>query len=176
MPPTRGCSRAAPPKPSACDDPSSRALILADVHVKHAQPLGQPDLAQAARDTAYRGLADALIVTGSATGKATEPGPGAHVKQAVPDRPVLIGSGVTAATVREALAVADGIIIGSDLRRAAGPAAARPETGQGLRQGGGIVRLNVLLLSSSHPSKTASGRLFCLSRPRLPRQAHPISL
>jgi hypothetical protein len=97
---------------------SCGALILADVHVKHAQPLGQPDLAQAARDTAYRGLADALIVTGTATGAATSFADVRTTKQAVPDRPVLIGSGVTAATVREALAIADGIIIGSDLRRA----------------------------------------------------------
>jgi membrane complex biogenesis BtpA family protein len=97
---------------------SCDALILADVHVKHAQPLGQPDLAQAARDTAYRGLADALIVTGTATGTATSFHDVRTVKQAVPDRPVLIGSGVTATTVREALAVADGIIVGSDLRRA----------------------------------------------------------
>lgn len=96
----------------ACD-----ALILADVHVKHAQPIGQPDLAQAAKETAYRGLADGLIVTGTATGAATSFEDVRTVKRAVPDRPVLIGSGVTAATVPQALAVADGIIIGSDLRR-----------------------------------------------------------
>ncbi len=93
------------------------ALILADVHVKHAQPVGQPDLAQAAEDTAYRGLADGLIVTGAATGKTTSFDDVKTVKGAVSDRPVLIGSGVTAATVGEALRVADGIIIGSDLRR-----------------------------------------------------------
>ncbi len=96
---------------------SCKALVLADVHVKHAQPIGQPDLAQAARETAYRGLADGLIVTGIATGAATSFEDVRTVKQAVPDRPVLIGSGVTAGTVRQALEVADGIIVGSDLRR-----------------------------------------------------------
>ena len=94
----------------------SGALILADVHVKHAQPIGQPDLGLAARETAYRGLADGLIVTGPATGAATSFEDVKTVKRAVPDRPALIGSGVTAATVGEALEVADGIIIGSDLR------------------------------------------------------------
>ena len=95
----------------------SLALLLADVHVKHASPIGQSDLAQAAREAAYRGMADGLIVTGPATGAATSFEDVKIVKRALPDRPVLIGSGVTAATVAEALEVADGIIIGSDLRR-----------------------------------------------------------
>jgi len=41
-----------------------RIAILADVHVKHATPISEPDLVRAARDTAYRGLADGLILTG----------------------------------------------------------------------------------------------------------------
>ena len=36
---------------------AQRIAILADVHVKHAIPLDQPDIARAARDAAYRGLA-----------------------------------------------------------------------------------------------------------------------
>src|SRR5439155_3612800 len=47
------------------------ALILADVHVKHAVPLGNWALEAAARDTVERGLADALIVSGGGTGLAT---------------------------------------------------------------------------------------------------------
>lgn len=91
--------------------------ILADVHVKHAQPVGHSDLADAAIETAYRGLADALIVTGSATGKPTSLDDARVVRQAVPDRPLLIGSGVTPATVGEALRIADGVIVGSTLRK-----------------------------------------------------------
>jgi len=91
-------------------------LIFADVHVKHAQPLSQPDLAAAAQETAYRGLADGLIVTGPATSSPVELEHVRIVTQAVPDRPVLIGSGVTAATVREALEAARGVIVGSALR------------------------------------------------------------
>src|SRR5438874_9401046 len=41
------------------------ALIFADVHVKHALPLGHWTLEAAARDTLERGLADALIVSGT---------------------------------------------------------------------------------------------------------------
>jgi hypothetical protein len=43
--------------------------ILADVMVKHASPLGQDnDIAQSAKDTVLRGLADGVIVSGAATG------------------------------------------------------------------------------------------------------------
>ena len=38
--------------------------ILADILVKHAVPLGPVDIAHVARETVFRGLADALIVTG----------------------------------------------------------------------------------------------------------------
>lgn len=92
--------------------------ILADVKVKHAVPLGVSyDLRSAARDTAYRGLADALIVTGSATGEPASMEDLRVVRDAVPDRPVIVGSGVTTETVREILELAGGIIVGSAIER-----------------------------------------------------------
>ena len=90
-----------------------RVAILADVHVKHAAPLSQPDLACAARDTAYRGLADGLIVTGRATGEPASPDHLRRVQAAVPDRRVYVGSGVTAETVRVLLEKCAGVIVGS---------------------------------------------------------------
>src|SRR5213076_2747388 len=47
-------------------------LIFADVHVKHAVPLGNWTIEDSARDTIERGLADALIVSGAGTGKAAD--------------------------------------------------------------------------------------------------------
>jgi membrane complex biogenesis BtpA family protein len=91
--------------------------IFADVWVKHAAPFPGVELEQAAEDTYRRGLADALIVSGSGTGKPVDPLRIDRVKQAVPEAPVLIGSGVTAETVSELLAVADGAIVGSALQR-----------------------------------------------------------
>jgi len=91
--------------------------IAADVHVKHAAPVSQPDVALAAEETAYRAGADALIASGAGTGVATDLSQVGRIKRAVPDRPVWIGSGVTAETVREALAVADGVIVGTSLKR-----------------------------------------------------------
>jgi len=49
-----------------------RIAILADVHVKHATPISEPDIVRAAKDVAYRGLADGLIVTGPATGETVD--------------------------------------------------------------------------------------------------------
>jgi membrane complex biogenesis BtpA family protein len=90
--------------------------IFADVHVKHAQPVNQPDIALAAEETAYRGRADAVIVSGVTTGRPVARDALAKVKAAVPDKPVLIGSGATAETIAELLALADGAIVGSALK------------------------------------------------------------
>ena len=48
------------------------ALILADVQVKHAVPLGSLPIEVSARDTLHRGLADALIISGTGTGEAVD--------------------------------------------------------------------------------------------------------
>ena len=94
-----------------------RVMIAADVHVKHATPISQPDIALAAEETAYRGGADALIVSGSATGSPTDLDAVRRVKEAVSDRPVWVGSGVTAERARDYLDVADAVIVGTCLKR-----------------------------------------------------------
>lgn len=94
-----------------------RIAIFADVHVKHARPLSQPDLASAARETAYRGLADALIVTGSATGEPVDADDLKCVQTAVPDRRVYVGSGVTTESVRSLIDMSAGVIVGTAIKK-----------------------------------------------------------
>lgn len=94
-----------------------RVKIAADVHVKHAVPISQPDIALAAEETAHRAGADMIIVSGAGTGKATDLSAVRRVKQAVPDVPVWIGSGVTAESVVECLNAADGVIVGTCLKK-----------------------------------------------------------
>lgn len=101
-----------------------RVAILADVLVKHAAPPVGNTLDQTARDTWHRGLADALIVTGSGTGAATDLDHVREVRAAVPDAPVLVGSGIAPDTVAAALGLADGVIVGSALE--AGGTAGNP--------------------------------------------------
>jgi hypothetical protein len=91
--------------------------IWADVGVKHAAQLGDYPIAQLAQDARERGLADALIVTGAATGAATPLARVQKVVAAVPGCPVLVGSGLDAASAPSLLAIADGAIVGSSVKQ-----------------------------------------------------------
>lgn len=94
-----------------------RVAIFADVNVKHARPLSEPDIVRVAKDTAYRGLADALVVTGVATGEVVDFDELRRVKEAVPDRRVFVGSGATAGNVRELLKLCGGVIVGTSIKQ-----------------------------------------------------------
>lgn len=94
----------------------SKAAIFADVFVKHARTVGLGDLAQAAKEAAYRGLADVLLVTGAETGAPADEGRLEAVKRAVPDRPVYLASGITPSNVLRYKG-ADGFIVGSAFER-----------------------------------------------------------
>jgi len=89
--------------------------VFADVMVKHAAPLVPTALERAAADAVERGGAAALIVTGEATGAAADLSDVARVRDGAPGAPVLVGSGVTADTIADALAAADGVIVASSV-------------------------------------------------------------
>jgi uncharacterized protein len=91
--------------------------ILADVQAKHGMPLAPVPLELEARDCFRRGLADALVVSGAATGEPTPIGDLKRVRGAVPEAPLLVGSGATAETAAELLSVADGVIVGTSVKR-----------------------------------------------------------
>ncbi len=91
--------------------------IYADVMVKHAVPPSGLTLEQAAQETAGRGGADAVIVSGRATGSAPTLTDLRKVRAAIPNTPLIVGSGATAATVAKFLTVADGVIAGTSLKR-----------------------------------------------------------
>lgn len=92
------------------------AQIFADVHVKHAVPLGNWSIEDAARDTVERGLADALIVSGAGTGLQADLADVERVRRTAPTTRILLGSGTTLANVRAFLPAADGFIVGSSLK------------------------------------------------------------
>ncbi|MDP9365035.1 MAG: BtpA/SgcQ family protein [Chloroflexota bacterium] len=91
--------------------PGSPVSVVADIHVKEAIPLAAFSLEDSARNATAAG-ADALIVTGSATGQVTPLDLVERAKSCT-SMPVWVGSGLTAATAAEVLAVADGAIIGT---------------------------------------------------------------
>ena len=91
------------------------ARLLADVHVKHATPVAGERLEDAARDAALRGRADALVVSGAATGAAPDAERVARVRAAVAGAgvPIVIGSGFALESAAALLAHADGAIVGT---------------------------------------------------------------
>ena len=79
--------------------------------------VGPVELEQEARDLVHRGLADALVVNRSRQRRATPLGDVKRVRDAVGAVPLLVGSGVTPETVRETLALADAVIVGTSLKQ-----------------------------------------------------------
>jgi membrane complex biogenesis BtpA family protein len=96
--------------------------VWADVMVKHAVAPQGLDLRQVAMDTVERGLADALIVSGSGTGEETGVDDARIVKESSPEgMRVVAGSGVTAENIDRLLGFVDTIIVGSSIKADADP-------------------------------------------------------
>ncbi|AHG01314.1 phosphorybosylanthranilate isomerase (plasmid) [Halostagnicola larsenii XH-48] len=96
--------------------------ILADVHVKHATPVGETSIEQVALETTERGLADGVIVSGVGTGAETQLEDVELVAETLgaleESVPVLVGSGVTSRTIGDCFdAGAGGVIVGTALKK-----------------------------------------------------------
>jgi membrane complex biogenesis BtpA family protein len=92
-----------------------RVRVAADVQVKHGVPAGATDLAEVARETARRGGADVLIVTGRATGAPAALDDLRCVRAAVPEAELWVGSGVDPEAVGALRGLCDGAIVGTAL-------------------------------------------------------------
>jgi membrane complex biogenesis BtpA family protein len=95
----------------------SDVKIFADVLVKHARPLSSPNLTVAVQDTIERGLADAVILSGWATGSPPNQEDLELATQAAAGTPVFVGSGASWENVATLLQAADGVIVSSSLKR-----------------------------------------------------------
>lgn len=94
--------------------------VWADVMVKHATPPSGADVGLAALDTVARGLADAVIVSGSGTGSALDPDEAGAIKEAVPaGTRIVAGSGVARDNLDDALRAVDTVIVGSSIKAGA---------------------------------------------------------
>jgi hypothetical protein len=95
--------------------------LLADVGVKHSAPLAAGyDFSAELADCVERGRADAVVVSGHATGVEADRERlreahrfASHVER---DVPVVAGSGVDAESVGETLQVADAAVVGTALK------------------------------------------------------------
>jgi hypothetical protein len=95
----------------------SEVKILADVLVKHARPLGSPNLTTAVCETIERGLADAIILSGWATGSPPSYEDLELAMNAAKGVPVFIGSGASWENIPQLIQSADGVIVASSLKR-----------------------------------------------------------
>jgi uncharacterized protein len=95
----------------------SDVKIFADVLVKHARPLSSTNLTVAVQDTTDRGLADAVILSGWATGDPPNLEDLELARDAAQGTPVFVGSGADWENVPQMMQVADGVIVSSSLKR-----------------------------------------------------------
>ena len=93
-----------------------QAALFADVHVKHAAPLVHRPIGEAALETVGRGLADALVVSGTRTGAPPSEAELAEVREAVPGVPLVVGSGLDETNARALARLTDGAIVGTALK------------------------------------------------------------
>ncbi len=102
------------------DETAPAVLILADIQVKYATMLKARPLAESARLASLRG-ADAVVVTGSATGDPPRLEDlleaAAGIAASGNRTPLLIGSGLTPANAGQLLGACDGAIVGIALMR-----------------------------------------------------------
>ena len=100
---------------------AENVAIWADVDVKHSAPLGAArPLVQEVEDLTKRALAEVVLVTGEGTGKGVDLAKLAEVKRAA-QKPVLVASGATLATLEALAKSADGVVVGSALREGGVP-------------------------------------------------------
>jgi membrane complex biogenesis BtpA family protein len=92
--------------------------VFADFRVKHSAALREErPLADEVSDMVERAGANALIVTGTSTGKEADPEELARVSAVAGDTPVLAGSGMTVENLDRFYRVADGFIVGTHFKK-----------------------------------------------------------
>ena len=101
----------------AADD----VLVMANITPEFASPLGNRSVGQRARSAVVSSLVDVLLVAGPMAGSAPDPALLREVKEAVGDGvPVLMNTGARADNIGRFLEIADGVIVGSGLKRDGG--------------------------------------------------------
>lgn len=96
---------------------ASNVKLFFNITAEFAAPLDSRRIGQIAHSAVFSSLADGILVSGSATGVAAELEKVKEAKDAVRDVAVLANTGITSASVGAVLSAADGVIVGSSLKK-----------------------------------------------------------
>ena len=91
--------------------------LMFNINAEFASPVGTRTIAQRAKSAVFSSLADVVLVSGVMTGEAAETSDLRVVKGVLPDTPVFANTGVNLDNVKETLAIADGVVIGTHLKQ-----------------------------------------------------------
>jgi hypothetical protein len=90
--------------------------IAADVDVKHSAAIAKRPIAEEAIELSERAGADALIVSGNATGDATNLSDLETVRKACPTAFLMVGSGVAISNIKQLSPHCDAVIVGTSIK------------------------------------------------------------
>jgi membrane complex biogenesis BtpA family protein len=90
--------------------------VLANVTPGFSVPSVDRPLIDVAKGAVFIGLADAVVIGGSAAGVEVDMRPLEAVAKAVPDTPLVVGTGAAVENIGKLMAVADGFIVGSSIK------------------------------------------------------------
>ena len=90
--------------------------LFFNIEPEFARPVSPRPIGALAHSVVVSSLADAILISGAMAGAEANLDHIREAKAAVPGTPVLANTGVKVETVRATLAVADGVIVGTDLK------------------------------------------------------------
>ncbi len=91
--------------------------LFFNIEPESAKPVTQRPIGALARSVVVSSLADAILISGVMAGAEADLNHIQEAKTAVPNTPVLANTGVKIETIRATLAIADGVIVGTGLKR-----------------------------------------------------------
>jgi membrane complex biogenesis BtpA family protein len=91
--------------------------LFFNIEPEFAHPIASRPIGTLAKSVVVSSLADAILISGPMAGAEADLSHIQEARAAVPGTPVLANTGVKIETVRATLAVADGVIVGTALKR-----------------------------------------------------------
>ena len=92
-------------------------LMFYNISAEFAYSLDKRPVAERSKSVVFSSIPDAILVSGQITGESVAISELKKVKNLIPNTPVLANTGVKIENVEDTLSVADGVIIGSSLKK-----------------------------------------------------------